>query len=181
VRLDLAESLRRLRRGVAGGGGGDEGAASGARLDHPRLLELPVGAGDRVDVDDEVRRQLANGREAVARLQQAGRDRVPDLVDELGVDRLPRAGDELEGSDRGSCVACTSISSTTRASRRRRATVPPGGARHCPDGEIARKARMRPVPMMKPSARLFRSTRNGYSVERLRSSNPGDGVSTTSS
>ena len=68
------------------------GAAAGSRFDDPKVLELAHCARDRSRVDDEGAREVLDGRELLARLQDPNGDRAPHLISDLKIDGKPVAG-----------------------------------------------------------------------------------------
>src|SRR4029077_6318108 len=77
----IAFHLRRLPAG-------NEGPGSGPHPEDALVFELGVRLDDRVWADDDLLRQRADSRKAVAGLQYAGVDRVANLLGELKVERL---------------------------------------------------------------------------------------------
>ena len=77
----LARRVGLCRRGA------DERADAAARLDDAGALELRVDARDGVGVDPQLHRQLADGRQLVARLQPARGDGRAQAAFELRVNR----------------------------------------------------------------------------------------------
>ena len=67
--------------------GGDERTDTALGFDHASPFELGVDPGNGVGVDLQIHRQLANGRQLVARAQAAGGDRRAQATFELRVDR----------------------------------------------------------------------------------------------
>jgi len=63
------------------------GAVGASLFDNPFDLELAVGAGDRVGIDEEALGEDADGREFLTRAEAARSDHVLDLVRDLEVDR----------------------------------------------------------------------------------------------
>jgi len=97
---DLAESgadqfgAFDLALATSAGGDGEARAAEG--FEDAVVLELAVGAGDRVGVDGEVAGQLADaGNEVAGREGRVG-DRELELADDLIVDREAVVGVDLE-------------------------------------------------------------------------------------
>ena len=86
----------------------DERPDAAPRVDDTGALELGVDARDGVGVDAEVDGELADGRELIADMEAAGRDRGAKAAVELRVDRgaIPR----VDGNQGGGCrvIYCTS-------------------------------------------------------------------------
>ena len=77
--LVLARRVRLRRRRA------DERSDAALRFDDPGTLEFCIDARDRVGVDTEINRELADGWQLVARTQAAGRDCRAQPAFELGV------------------------------------------------------------------------------------------------
>ena len=72
---------------------GDEHAQAGPRVQHALPLQLGVDPGDRVRIDHQRPRQLADRRQPLLGLELAPRDRLANLAGQL-----PAIGSRLDGS-----------------------------------------------------------------------------------
>src|SRR5688572_5085213 len=75
--------------------GRDERPLPAPRVDHALALELVVGLRDGARIDDELSRELANGRQRLFGPKGPDHDSSPHLVHDLEVERTPVVGIEI--------------------------------------------------------------------------------------